>query len=85
MDFPKLKMLVESGAEKAVKKLAVAGAKAGKPPLSKDAVEKSFGGPYYDVYIKAYNDTKQKQQDIDDHEAWREKRAAALQGRHYHE
>lgn len=34
---------------------------------------------------KLINSPRDDEQDKDDHEAWREKRAAALKGRHYHE
>jgi hypothetical protein len=73
-----------NGAEKAAVKLGTQGGKAGKPALSKDQVQKAFGG-HYAEYIKAYEKAKQERKNAEDHEAWREKRAAALQGRHYHE
>jgi hypothetical protein len=76
--------LVTESAAKAAAKLGLATGKEGKPPLSRAQCERSFGGNY-EEYIAAYKDGKRQFDAKDDHEAWQEKRAAALQGRHYHE
>jgi len=76
--------MVNEGAAQAAVKLGTQGGKAGKKALSKDQVLKAFGG-HYDEYIEAHKKAAAERERSEDHEAWREKRAAALQGRHYHE
>lgn len=73
------------GREKAAFKLGKTAGDAGKPSLTKAAVNKSFGDGAWEAYNDGYLEGKNRYQSKEDHDAWKEKDAARRQGRNYHE
>jgi hypothetical protein len=79
-----------TGANRAAYKLGKAAALKNKPKLSVETLRSSFGSD--DAVLKSYSTgyadgklEKQREEDSEAHEAWKEKVAARREGRHYHE